>query len=58
MCATSVELMAACRLLLESTVVARAEPFQFNTAPVANPVPFTVSVNPDVPGAAEAGTNG
>ena len=33
--AISLAVIAACRLLLETTVVVRADPFQFTTAPVA-----------------------
>jgi hypothetical protein len=39
-------------------VVARALPFQFTTDPETNPVPFTVKVNLDPPGAVASGTRG
>src|ERR1700736_171540 len=39
-------------------LVVRRLPFQFTTAPETNPVPCTVSVNPDPPGAALAGAIG
>jgi hypothetical protein len=57
-CATSVAVIVACRLLLESTVVLRADPFHFRTAPVAKPVPETVRVKLELPGEAETGLNG
>jgi hypothetical protein len=43
---------------LETNVVVSWEPSQFTVDPETNPVPFTVSVNPDPPGAAAAGTRG
>lgn len=54
----SAALIVACRLLLESTVVVRDEPFQLRNAPEAKFVPVTVMVNPDPPGAAETGLSG
>jgi hypothetical protein len=57
-CAMSAALIVACRLLLESTVVVRDEPFQLRNAPEAKFVPVTVMVNPDPPGAAETGLSG
>ena len=45
------------RLLLTAGV-GRTAPFQFMVAPGANPVPFTVSINPELPGAAAAGKRG
>ncbi len=41
-----------------TNVVARAPPFQFTTEPETKPVPFTVSVNEPLPGAALVGTSG
>ena len=38
-----------------TNVVGNADPFQFTTAPEANPVPFTVRVKPEPPAAAEDG---
>src|SRR6184192_507665 len=45
-----------CELLTK--LVARALPFQFTTDPETKPVPFTVSVNPALPGAIASGTSG
>src|SRR4029077_16377556 len=45
-----------CRLLTK--LVARLAPFQLIVLPGRKPVPFTVSVNPEPPGAALPGTTG
>jgi len=39
--------IAAVSCVALTRVVGRGEPFQLTTSPLANPVPFTVSVNPD-----------
>lgn len=50
--------MIACNCEALTKVVGRGLPFQFTTAPGANPVPFRVSAKPGPPGAALAGTDG
>jgi hypothetical protein len=55
--ATSAALIVAFSLLWESTEVARGDPFQLSTALVAKSVPFTIKLNPLLPGLTLAGTN-
>jgi hypothetical protein len=44
--------------VLETKLVIRVDPFQLTTAVAANPVPFTVSVNPWLPGLTVIGIKG
>jgi hypothetical protein len=44
--AVSAAVIAAVTCVVLTKVVGRGEPFQFTTAPLANPAPFTVSVMP------------
>src|SRR5207302_1756312 len=53
--ATSAAAIAACSWVPETSVVARAAPFHFTTAPVTKLVPFTVRVNARPPDAALLG---
>jgi len=55
---TSDASIVALSWLLVRTSVRRGDPFQFTTAPEANPVPFTVRVSDDLPGATLAGFRG
>jgi hypothetical protein len=56
--AISVARMAAVTWLVLTNVVVRVCPFHLTVAPLTNPAPFTVSVNPGPPGATAAGTVG
>ena len=49
---------AAVSWLPLTKVVERAEPLQFTVAPETNPVPWTVRVNPALPGVMLAGIKG
>src|SRR5579871_289741 len=53
--AMSAAVIAACNCVALTNVVVRFAPFQFTTAPLTNPEPFTVSVNAAVPATAFAG---
>jgi hypothetical protein len=55
--ATSEVLIVALSWLWEMAAVKREDPFQLTTAVGANPVPFTVRVNVELPGWMLAGTN-
>jgi len=56
--ATSEESTVAFSRELFTNVVARGLPFQRTTAPETKPVPFTVNVNPGLPGLTVSGTSG
>jgi hypothetical protein len=56
--AKSEDRMLAVNRDLLTKVVVRAMPFQCTTEPETNPVPFTVSVTPALPGLMAPGTNG
>src|SRR5580692_749881 len=51
-------LMGACKTLLDTTTVARCEPFHSKTAEGAKFAPCTVSVNPWLPGSTVVGDRG
>ncbi len=53
--AISAAVIAACNCVVLTNVVVRFDPFQFTTAPLTNPAPFTVSVNAAPPAIALAG---
>jgi len=56
--ATSEALIVAFRRWLEILSVSRGDPFHSTTAPERNPVPFTIRVNPLLPGLALGGSSG
>ena len=51
-------LMVACKTALDTTTVARCEPFHSKTAEGAKLAPCTVSVNPWLPGSTVVGDRG
>jgi hypothetical protein len=56
--ATSAAGTLAANCELDTKVVVSGVPSHSTIAPDTNPLPFTVSVNPESPGATVAGTNG
>jgi hypothetical protein len=56
--ATSVAEIDAVNCEAVTKVVVRGLPFQLTTEPETNPVPLTVRLNPELPGATVVGTKG